>query len=225
MSDTDPRPIPEIDVVARIRARTSGHAASETPQNVEVPQFARVLRAARRCYGEVSGAEDQHNVKVREFVARSAMVIQAAQDDPEAFREARKEARVKHRKGERGEVVAIRVAAGDPGLRQPKWANSAAFVATPPDGDPSPESFESALAYLDKRGGMKNLSNLWTVHLKERETEKEPKADVAAEINALLDGLPPDFDEQRVPEGKDTMEWRFFCKAPPAKPQRFEDLG
>ncbi len=54
----------------------------------------------------------------------------------------------------------------DPGLREPKWANAAAYVAQPPNGDGAPTTLREAARYMRERGGMRELSNLWTAHQK-----------------------------------------------------------
>lgn len=131
--------------------------------------------------------EERKARTLRMFIASTALVVQAMKRDPE---QARVECRKLGVKGRRPEMQALRLAAGDPGLREPKWANAAAYVAQPPNGDGAPTTLREAARYMRERGGMRELSNLWTAHQK-----GEPKVPPALEDwgDAMLTGIDPDF--------------------------------
>jgi hypothetical protein len=43
----------------------------------------------------------------------------------------------------------------------PRWANAAAYLAHPPNGDEPPPTWRQAIRYINQRGGIRNLSNLY----------------------------------------------------------------
>lgn len=154
------------------------------------PSLKHALAAAQVAHLQVAAAQDHHDEKVHRFIASSALMMRAARREPEEYQAEQKRLGIKPRKNLREEMIAIRVGSKDPRLQQPHWANAAAYLAEPPNGDEPPVTVEAAVTYMKKRGGMKDLSALWSGRLNGEEQKKE---DINAVIEALLTGLQPDF--------------------------------
>jgi hypothetical protein len=118
------------------------------------------LNLARRLYRRVRLRDIRSDRALRLFLAGAALLIREARQHPERFDQQCAEAGIKRGKKSL-EVRAIRLAANDPGLHAPKWANAAAYIAMPPNGDLPPPTLRAAERYLRKRGGMRKLSNLF----------------------------------------------------------------
>jgi hypothetical protein len=46
-------------------------------------------------------------------------------------------------------------------IKVARWANCAAYVAHPPNGDPPPATWREAVRYINRRGGVRRLSDLY----------------------------------------------------------------
>lgn len=165
------------------------------------PTFASALSAARDTYGALETVDEHHDKTVLEFVARSAMVYRTAKQEPELYRRVKLDTGIKDREGLRSEIVAIRVAAGNAKLQQPHWADAVAFLHAPPNGDPPPDCYQQAFAYLKQRGGVRQLSDLWRGYQKGKEAEV---IDTEKAVDDLLFDITPDFSAARYyQEGQD----------------------
>jgi hypothetical protein len=153
------------------------------------------LNLARRLYRRVRLRDIRSDRALRLFLAGAALLIREARQHPERFDEECKKAGVKGGK-KRSEVRAIRLAANDPGLHAPKWANAAAYIALPPNGDPPPPTLRAAERYLRKRGGMRKLSNLFAAHRR----PKPEAVDMTEWPDAQLEGIPCDAEHGACPQ-------------------------
>jgi hypothetical protein len=117
---------------------------------------------ARRVYGRVGVREQRSHHAIRMFVASLALAVREARRDPESANAACKKAGIK---GKRIEVRVARLVAGRriPGRpdQTARWANCAAYLAHPPNGDEPPGSWREALRYVVRRGGVRCLSDLY----------------------------------------------------------------
>ena len=120
-------------------------------QTGDYPQFIDALGLARRAFDKVKLREVRSDRAIRLFLASTALLLREARRDPVRFNTECKTAGVKGGK-RRVEVRAIRLAASDPALHQPKWANCAAYLAAPPNGDPPPTTLLAAERYIRGRG-------------------------------------------------------------------------
>ena len=157
--------------------------------------FAATLDVARRLYVRLSLRELRSDRALRLFLAGAALLIREAQRHPQRFDEECKKARVKGGK-KRPEVRAIRLAANDPGLHAPKWANAAAYIALPPNGDPPPLTLRAAERYLRKRGNMRKVSDLYVAH----RWPKPEAVDMTEWPDAQLEGIPCDAEHGACPQ-------------------------
>jgi len=199
---TSEHPTPTVDVVARIKARTSrAPVVHEAPpvqrvtpdsapmaENLDNPTFEAAEQRAHEAYQQLTLADQRRDQVLWEFIAFTAFLIREARRDPVRMMERAKAIGLTRKT--RGELKAVRVAAGLPKLGdgEAHWANAAAYVAEPPNGDKPPETVEDAVDYIDSRGGVKKLSELWA-HRKDEPDER----DITEIVDALLDGLKPDF--------------------------------
>jgi hypothetical protein len=143
------------------------------------------LATARKFYDEAKLAELRSDRSAALFVAGTAMLIREGRRDPDRFSEECKRAGIK-RGGKRQEVCAMRLAAADPHLKKPRWANAAAYIAEHPDEAPT----LAAAAELISRtpNGITGLSNLYAAQHKQ---SPEP-VDMTEWADAQLEGIPPD---------------------------------
>jgi hypothetical protein len=118
------------------------------------------LDLARRLYGRLGVRDARSHHAIRSFVASLALAVRAARRDPETTNVACRNAGVQ---AKRIEVRVARLIAGRTRARQDqiaRWANAAAYIARPPNGDEPPASWREAIRYINKRGGVRALSNL-----------------------------------------------------------------
>jgi hypothetical protein len=125
--------------------------------------FAEALALARKIHGRVAIREIRSHLTARLFVAALSIAVREARRDPEAVR---LESIRSHIRAVRLEVRVTRLAVGrSPAKGQDqvaRWANAAAYVAEPPNGDPPPPNWRAAVRYINRRGGMRRLSDLWS---------------------------------------------------------------
>jgi hypothetical protein len=95
-------------------------------------------------------------------VAQLGLAVREARRDPEAANAACRKAGIK---GKRLEVRVVRLVAGRRirarSDQVPRWANAAAYIAHPPNGDEPPATWRDAIRYINRRGGVRNLSDLY----------------------------------------------------------------
>jgi hypothetical protein len=153
------------------------------------------LNLARRLYRRVRLRDIRSDRALRLFLAGAALLIREARQHPERFDQQCAEAGIKRGK-KCLEVRAIRLAANDPGLHAPKWANAAGYVARPPNGDPPPPTLRAAERYLRKRGGMREVSDLYAA----RRRRKPVPVDMTEWADAQLEGIPCDAELGACPQ-------------------------
>jgi hypothetical protein len=153
------------------------------------------LNLARRLYRRVRLRDLRSDRALRLFLAGVALLIREALRRPERFDRLCAEAEIKRGK-KRLEVRVIRLAANDPGLHAPKWANAAAYIAMPPNGDPPPPTLRAAERYLRKRGGMREVSDLYAAH----RLPKSEAVDMTDWADAQLEGIPSDAEHGECPQ-------------------------
>src|SRR3954452_12543263 len=107
------------------------------------------MALARRLYGRVAARDMRSHRAIRMLVAQLGIAVREARRDPEAANEICRKARIK---GRRLEVRGVRLVAGVrlvPGRDQvPRWANAAAYIAHPLNGDPPPPTWRDAIRYI-----------------------------------------------------------------------------
>lgn len=118
------------------------------------------MELARRLYSRVAARDLRSHWAIRMLVAQLGIAVREARRDPEAANEICRKAPIK---GRRLEVRIVRLVAGGrlvPGWADqvPRWANAAAYLAHPPNGDPPPVGLLAAIRYINKRGGVRHLS-------------------------------------------------------------------
>lgn len=124
--------------------------------------FTDALGFAAKLYGRVLLRDMRSHASLRMFVSALAMAVREARRDPEIANAACRKVRIK---AKRIEVRVTRLAAGRRNsTRQDqtaRWANAAAYVAHPPNGDEPPLDWRAAARYIAKRGGIRRISNLY----------------------------------------------------------------
>jgi hypothetical protein len=95
-------------------------------------------------------------------VAQLGLAVREARRDPVAVNAACRKASIK---GRRLEVRVVRLVVGrrmrSRSDQVPRWANAAAYIAHPPNGDQPPPTWRQAIRYINRRGAVRNLSNLY----------------------------------------------------------------
>jgi hypothetical protein len=124
--------------------------------------LADALDFATRLYGRVVLRDLRSHAAIGMFCGALAVVVREARRDPET---ANAMCRSFGIKGRRLEVRVLRLIAGR-GNRQRqdqiyRWANAAAYVALPLNGDDAPGDWREAARYIRRRGGIRRLSNLY----------------------------------------------------------------
>jgi hypothetical protein len=121
------------------------------------------LEFATRLYGRVALGDLRSHHRLRTFIAGLGLAIREGRRDPERVNAACRKARIK---GVRLEVRVARLVVGRSNPRKSnqiaRWANAAAYVAHPPNGDVPPQMLRDALRYVVRRGGMRILSDLYS---------------------------------------------------------------
>jgi hypothetical protein len=175
--------------------RIAGDSAHSRNDQDGSARLSAALNVARRLYRKVKLREIRSDRAVHLFVAAAGLLVREAHRHPERFDRQCAEAGIKPDK-KRLEVRAVRLAAEDPGLRAPKWANAAAYIALPPNGDPPPPTLRAAERYLRKRHGMRKVSDLYVAH-----TRKLPEpVDITEWADAQLEGIPSDANHSPHPQ-------------------------
>jgi hypothetical protein len=149
--------------------RNSLRSVSKT-QISEPADFLQALATARKIYGRVAIRDSRTHAAVRMLVAALGLAVREARHNPEAVNA---ECLKQGIRATRLEVRVTRLAVGRARLRPgdsagygvqdqtPRWASAAAYVAEPPNGDPAPQTLREAIRYVDRRGGVRRLSNLY----------------------------------------------------------------
>lgn len=169
--------------------RIVGNSAQSGSDQDGSARLSAALNLAHRLYRRVRLRDIRSDRALRLFLAGAALLIREARQHPERFDRQCAEAEIKRGK-KRLEVRAIRLAANDPGLYAPKWANAAAYIAQPPNGDPPPPTLRAAERYLRKRGNMRTLSNLYAARCR----PKTKAVDMTEWADAQLDAIPSDAE-------------------------------
>ncbi len=183
---------PEDGDNPRNAARNSADSRTDQDRSTDLSA---TLDVARRLYRKVRLREIRSDRALRLFLAGAGLLVREAHRHPRRFDEECKKARVRGGK-KRPEVRAIRLAANDPGLHAPKWANAAAYIALPPNGDPPPPTLRAAERYLRKRGGMREISDLYAAH----RPPKPEAVDMTEWADAQLEGIPCDAEHGAYPQ-------------------------
>jgi hypothetical protein len=125
-------------------------------------QLHEALEFARRLFGRAEARDWRSHHAIRMYVAQLGLVVREARRDPVAANEACRKAGIRAR---RLEVRAVRLVAGrrihNRSDQTPRWANAAAYIAHPPNGDEPPPTWRHAIRYINRRGGVRKLSNLY----------------------------------------------------------------
>jgi hypothetical protein len=119
------------------------------------------LEFARRLFGRVAARDWWSHHAIRMYVAQLGLAVREARRDPAAANEACRKARIK---GRRLEVRIVRLVAGRrvrSRSDQVPRANAAAYIAHSPNGDEPPPTWRHAIRYINRRGGVRNLSDLY----------------------------------------------------------------
>ena len=120
------------------------------------------LELARRLFGRVAARDWRSHDAIRMYVAQLGLVVREARRNPVAANEACRKVGIK---GRRLEVRMVRLVAGkrvrSRADQVPRWANAAAYIAHPPNGDGPPSTLREAIRYINRRGGVRNLSDLY----------------------------------------------------------------
>jgi hypothetical protein len=172
-----------------------GNSAQSRSDQDGSARLSAALNLARRLYRRVRLRDLRSDRALRLFLAGAALLIREARRHPERFDRQCAEAGIK-RGRKRLEVRAIRLAANDPGLHAPKWANSAAYIALPPNGDPPPPTLRAAERYLRKRGNMRKVSNLYAARCR----PKIKAVDMTEWADAQLASIPSDAEHGAYPQ-------------------------
>src|SRR5205814_9082007 len=128
-----------------------------------------------------------------------AVAVREARRDPETANAMCRKLGIK---GKRLEVRITRLIAGRRNRQRQdqiaRWANVAAYVAHPLNGDGAPENWQEAARYITRRGGIRRLSNLYA--------QRRGASGIASAIDRKF--LPMDgvgfYDE---PGENSTCEW------------------
>lgn len=124
--------------------------------------FTSAVDLATRLYGRVVLRDLRSHTAIRMFCGALAIVVREARRDPETANAVCRKLGIK---GKRLEVRVTRLIAGRRnGQRQDqiaRWANAAAYVAQPPNGDVASNDWREAARYIARRGGIRRLSNLY----------------------------------------------------------------
>jgi DNA N-6-adenine-methyltransferase (Dam) len=128
----------------------------------EPSHLEQALEFASRLYARVALREMRSHTAIRMFVGGLGVAVREARRDPETANAICRKAGVKAR---RLEVRVTRLIAGRRNPRKqdqiPRWANCAAYVAHPPNGDLPPADWRQAARYICRRGGLRRLSDLY----------------------------------------------------------------
>lgn len=120
------------------------------------------LELAERLFSRVAARDWRSHRAIRMMVAALGIAIRHARRDPEVTTNL---CRKRGIKGKRLEVRVVRLVAGkrvrNRSDQVARWANAAAYVACPPNGDEAPQTWRDAIRYINRRGGMRNLSDLY----------------------------------------------------------------
>jgi hypothetical protein len=191
----------------------------------EPADFLEALERARKIHGRVAIRDNRSHAAVRMLVAALALAVREARRDPEAVNAecikqgigaTRLEVRVT-----RLAVARIQSRPGDPagyGVQDqtPRWASAAAYVAEPPNGDPPPQTLREATRYIDRRGRVRRLSNLYARRgLPETDRTTRQFYDVSTDNSTsewytpphIFDCLECEFDLDPASPGPDVVPW------------------
>lgn len=121
-----------------------------------------ILDFASRLYGRVALREMRTHTAVRMFVAGLGLAVRAARQQPDVAKDICRKAGIK---ANRLEVRITRLIVGrrDPRHQDQvhRWANAAAYIAHPPNGDAPPSTWRDAYRYIGHRNGYRKLSDLY----------------------------------------------------------------
>jgi hypothetical protein len=137
-------------------------AHTEVRESVSQTHFGEALGFASRLYGRVSLRDMRSHTAIRMFIAALGLAVREARRDPETANAMCRKSSVK---AKRLEVRVARLVAGRRRSRQDqiaRWANAAAYIAHPPNGDAPPPDWRQAARYIGRRGGVRRLSNLYS---------------------------------------------------------------
>jgi len=132
-------------------------------ESVSKTHFSEALSFAARLYGRVLLRDLRSHTTIRMFCGALAMALREARRDPESANAMCRNLGIK---GKRLEVRVTRLIAGRRNRQRQdqiaRWANAAAYVADPPNGDAAPDDWREATRYITRRGGIRRLSNLYS---------------------------------------------------------------
>src|SRR5436853_21875 len=131
-------------------------------ESVSKTHFSEAFDLAARLYGRVLLRDVRSHTAVRMFCGALAAAVREARHDPETANAMCRKVGIK---GKRLEVRVTRLIAGRRNRQSQdqiaRWANAAAYVAHPLNGDVVPQDWREAARYITRRGGIRRLSNLY----------------------------------------------------------------
>jgi hypothetical protein len=135
---------------------------SVSPTHFALGHFEEELAFAVRLYGRINIRDVRSHRAVRTFIAQLGLVVRQARRDPETANAACRKAKIV---GKRLEVRVTHLITGrrngKPSTVIHRWANAPRYIASPPNGDEPPPTWKAASRYINKRGGYRNLADLY----------------------------------------------------------------
>jgi hypothetical protein len=152
---------PQIQTFGRsprvIKSVSPTHIAATARVN-----FEEELAFAVRLYGRINLRDVRSHRAVRTLIAQLGLVVRQARRDPETANAACRKAKIV---GKRLEVRVTHLITGrrngKPSTVIHRWANAACYIAEPLNGDEPPATWKAALRYINRRGGYRNLADLY----------------------------------------------------------------
>jgi hypothetical protein len=158
---------------------------------------------------------------IRMFIGALGLAVREARRDPETANAACRKAGVK---AKRLETRVTRLIAGRRNRERQdqiaRWANAAAYIAHPPNGDVPPSDWREAARYVSRRGGVRRLSNLYAIYVEKGLIEEGPDqlagfyyhlADDAIDEwytpRYIFDALECEFDLDPASPGHGVVPW------------------
>jgi hypothetical protein len=181
--------------------------------------FAQSTAFARRLCGRVALRNMRSHFAIQMFIAALGLAVREARRNPEIANAACHKAGVKAKRLEvriARLVVGKRIRARQDQIA--RWANAAAYIAHPPNGDVPPADWRDATRYIIRRGGLRRLSNLYA-HRRDGKADRsarqatfydEPGENTTQEWYTpeyIFDALGCEFDLDPASPGRDLVPW------------------
>jgi hypothetical protein len=147
-------------------------------------QLEHTIDFARRLFGRVAARDWRSHHAIRMYVAQLGLVVREARRDPAAANEICRKAGIK---AKRLEVRVVRLVAGRRNSGRSdqvhRWANAAAYIAHPPNGDEPPATWRDAIRYINRRGGRRGVRNLSDLYASRANSAISNRIDDSAGFN------------------------------------------